>query len=280
MDYSNYYKSEKIDNNIIKIISLTGEILYLIEGTEKAVLIDTCLGVGNLKKFVEGLTDKPITVILTHGHVDHAMGAPEFDEVYLSDKDKGVFMEHSPLEIRQEYMAMNLHCKIDDLKALDYVQPVNMKFKSLNDGDIFNLGGINLEVFEVAGHTKGSVAILIKEKKILVLGDACNTATFLFDDNSLCVEEYRNNLIKLNEKLNNLYNRVFLSHHQMEIDKSIISNVIEVCNDILNEKTDDLPFEFMGECHYIAKAIANERFERVDGKIGNIIYNKNKVKIL
>ena len=79
-----YYSAEKLNTHMTAIRSLTGEIMYLIEGEEKAVLVDTCLGVGHLRKFVETLTEKPITVILTHGHVDHALGAPEFDEVYMN----------------------------------------------------------------------------------------------------------------------------------------------------------------------------------------------------
>ena len=48
-----YYKAEKVTDFITAIRSLTGEILYLIEGKNKAALIDTCLGVGHLKDFVE-----------------------------------------------------------------------------------------------------------------------------------------------------------------------------------------------------------------------------------
>jgi len=44
------------------------------------------VGVGHLKDLVSGLTDKPLTVLLTHGHVDHANGAPEFDTVLLNEQ--------------------------------------------------------------------------------------------------------------------------------------------------------------------------------------------------
>ncbi len=272
-----YYKAEKVDDNITKIVSLTGELLYLIEGKDKAVLVDTCLGVGNLKEFVQGLTNKPITVILTHGHVDHAMGAPEFHEVYLNDKDIEVFKKYSPLEVREDYISMNLRENMPKFIDEDYVKPdENMGFNNLEDGDNFDLGEINLQVFKLSGHTKGSMVILIKEKKILILGDACNTATFLFDDDALTVEGYRENLIQINRKLKGLYDRVFLSHHDMEANSNIIDNVIEVCNKIMSQKADDVPFEFMGQCNYIAKAIG-KNFKRLDGKEGNIIYNKDKI---
>lgn len=277
MGHINYYKAEKIDDNITKIVSLTGELLYLIEGRDKAVLVDTCLGVGNLKKFAEGLTDKPITVILTHGHVDHAMGAPEFDKVYLNDKDIELFKKHSSLAVRKDYISMNLGENMPEFKDEDYVKPnENINFNNLSDGDIFNLGETTLQVFELPGHTKGSMVILIKEKRILILGDACNKATFLFDGDALTVEEYKENLIHLNKKLKGMYDRVFLSHHDMEVNSNIMENVIDVCDEIMSQKADDIPFEFMGQQNYIAKAVG-ENFKRLDRKDGNIIYNKDKI---
>lgn len=75
----NYYTSDKVTDYITAIKSLSGEILYMIEGEDRAVLIDICVGVGHVREFVEGFTDKPITVLLSHGHIDHAMGAPEFE---------------------------------------------------------------------------------------------------------------------------------------------------------------------------------------------------------
>ena len=50
-----YYSAEKLNTHMTAIRSLTGEIMYLIEGEEKAVLVDTCLGVGHLRRFVETL---------------------------------------------------------------------------------------------------------------------------------------------------------------------------------------------------------------------------------
>lgn len=69
-----FYTIDKISDHMDAVKSRTGEIMYLIKGTERAILADTCLGVGNIRSVVEGMTDLPITVLLTHGHVDHAMG--------------------------------------------------------------------------------------------------------------------------------------------------------------------------------------------------------------
>ena len=49
---------------------------YLIIGEEKALLFDTAYGMGNLREFVEGITQKPVIVVNSHGHFDHTGGNP------------------------------------------------------------------------------------------------------------------------------------------------------------------------------------------------------------
>ena len=56
---------------------------FLVVGEERAALIDTGAGMGNLAKEVKEITDKPLYVLNTHGHVDHAGGNGQFPVVYL-----------------------------------------------------------------------------------------------------------------------------------------------------------------------------------------------------
>lgn len=63
------------------------ESLYLVEGEEKALLIDTGTRIPNLDKIVATLTDKPIMVALTHLHGDHAGSAGCFSEVWVNSND-------------------------------------------------------------------------------------------------------------------------------------------------------------------------------------------------
>ena len=62
----------------------------------------------------------------------------------------------------------------------------------------------------------------------------------------------------------------------METGKDIMDDIIEVCREILDGKTDDIPFDFMGTKAYIAK-LCDEQVKRVDGKCGNIVYNKERL---
>lgn len=271
-----FYHAEIVTERITAIRSLTGEIMYLLHGDERDLLVDTCLGVGNLKAFVEQFAIHPLTVVLTHGHIDHAMGAPEFKDVYMSHKDTDIYLSMRDPEGRLGYIRANLGGELPEGIEETLVPPAPMTFQDLQDGDVFDLGGIHAEIYALPGHTPGSMVVLIPEERVLILGDACNKSTFLFDENSLTVEEYRENLIALRDRLAGRYDRVFICHHDMEMQGEIMDYVIEVCDIIMADKADDVPFEFMGQTNYIAKAVG-ERMNRLDGIDGNIIYNKDKV---
>ena len=60
---------------------------YLLEGGERAMLIDTMFGYGNLRAFCRELTDRPVFLVNTHYHGDHAGGNFDFDECYIHALD-------------------------------------------------------------------------------------------------------------------------------------------------------------------------------------------------
>lgn len=272
----NYYRAEKVTDRITAIYSLTHEILYLIEGEEKAFLIDTCTGAGNLKDFVESLTGLPLSVIVTHGHIDHAMGAPDFETVYMNELDLPIFESMKSFDERTGYIGANLGGEVPEELKATYVDPDKFHFIPLHDGDRFDLGGLHLSLYHLAGHTPGTMVVLVEEEKILISGDACNQATFLFDENSVPVAQYRTNLEELEQRIGGKYERVFGMHHEMDLGRDVIADVMELCDRILSHNADDIPFRFRGGTYYIA-AKADRTFHREDGKIGNLIYNKDKL---
>ena len=61
--------------------------MYLLEGDEAALLVDCGTGIGNAAETVRELTDKPLTVAITHGHFDHDGAAALFPEIHLHPMD-------------------------------------------------------------------------------------------------------------------------------------------------------------------------------------------------
>ena len=81
------YEIEKIDEGLWAIDDKMGCSMYLVEGKNKALLVDTGVQEGKILPMLKSLTDKPISLALTHAHIDHMYHADEFEEVYLHERD-------------------------------------------------------------------------------------------------------------------------------------------------------------------------------------------------
>ena len=268
------FKTEKISDCVTRIFAFNTELMYLVEGEKWAALLDTGSGFGSLKACVEALTDKPVVVLLTHGHTDHALGAAEFEEVWMSPLDEEAYACHSAKGFRANSGAM--WPEFGQLTEEQIIPALPFEtMLPLAAGMRFDLGGLTVESFACPGHTPGSMAFLIREERMLLLGDACNYMTFLFDEFSSPVPEYKKALQKLKAKVEGRYDRVLLSHGDGEGVPDMIARVIRVCDDVLEGRSDEAPFEFLGTRAVMAKAVGPDR-QRLDGGFGNIVYSKKK----
>jgi glyoxylase-like metal-dependent hydrolase (beta-lactamase superfamily II) len=129
------------------------ESLYLVEGNDRAVLIDAGTRVPGLDKIVAGITSKPVTMILTHGHGDHVGGVGPFPEVWIGPAD--------------EQMLRNSQRRYQG------------QIKHLTDGETIDLGGRKLEVMFTPGHTSGSVTFFDKANHYGFSGDAFGSTNLL-----------------------------------------------------------------------------------------------------
>lgn len=144
------------------------QFLYLLEGESKALLIDTGYAVGGLRAFVERLTDKPILVINTHFHPDHAGGNGEWERVMMS---RGAELDFP-----------SLAHTAGDPAALPYP---NYEKAYVGEGDVIDLGGRAVEVLEARnGHCNSSLYLLDRSRRMLFMGDEMDSWQVLVYDNS------------------------------------------------------------------------------------------------
>ena len=129
------------------------ESVYLVEGNDKALLIDAGAWMPHLDKAVAKLTDKPVMLALTHGHGDHVGGVVSFPEAWIHPADTSMIGEG----------------------ARHYGIKVNL----LSDGEVIDLGGRQIEVLHTPGHTSGSVTFFDKERHYGFSGDAFGSTNLL-----------------------------------------------------------------------------------------------------
>jgi hydroxyacylglutathione hydrolase len=212
--------------------------MYLVRGDARAVLIDTGFGIGDLKTFVEQLTSLPVTVLLTHGHLDHAFGAGWFSDVRLSSLDHRVLDQH-----RELIRPVHAEASADGFAVVN--QPDLSFLGELTDGEHFDLGGVHIETLAAPGHTPGSMAFLIPQERILLTGDAANQYTFLFLPESSSVSDYRASLSRLRARTEGSYDRVLVSHGSGDAQPTLLADLDLLCSRILRGEDDAAPFEFM-----------------------------------
>lgn len=268
-----YFTHEKLTDHIIRIRDICGTFLYLVTGDEKAVLLDTGDGFGDLRAYVESLTDLPVTVILTHGHLDHACGAIHFKDcdIWMNPDDMPVYELHTSFEYRRKFHEKRP--EVNDIPLSEYDPPYTGELLRLHDNQRFDLGNVHVTMVSVKGHTPGMMCALIEEDRVMLFGDACGVFVLLFDEYSSTVSEYRNSLLNL-KKYEERYDRIIRNHGTGESPKELLDNVIECCDLILAEKDDHMPVEFNGMHLYLAHAAENG--VRLDGKEGNIAYAADK----
>ena len=148
--------------------------LYLVEGPEKALFIDNGWGFGDLKGLGEQLTGKPVLSAVTHFHLDHCGGNPQWDEIYshtftadmlesfMDDYDKWwkQFNRVGEAEHRHYY-------KDEDLVPFKVYKALH-----LPNHHIINLGAdYDIELIHIGGHTSGDSCFLDKKSRILFSGD-------------------------------------------------------------------------------------------------------------
>lgn len=260
---------KQLSARVTQITEVSGVSAFLVTGTKAAALLDTCSGLKGLKETAEKLTTLPLTVILTHGHGDHAGSAADFGTVYLHPADRELLKRHD-LAKRMDYVKAMLG--EDELSEEDFVPDAVGPFEELKDGQIFDLGGIHLEIIHVPGHTKGSCCVLLREEAAILYGDACNANTLVMDEASTDISSYRKSLEHL-KTFDEQYDTVFYSHGPAIGPRNSLDDNIELCGRILAGTDDAVSCEFMGR-KAIRAAAVKEHFKRIDGKYGNIVYSE------
>lgn len=203
------------------------QFLYLLEGTEKALLVDTGYAVGGLREFVETLTNKPVLVVNTHFHPDHAGGNGEWEEVMMS--------AGAPRDEK------SLSRTVGDPGRLPHPDYCRVYVKT---GDRIELGGRTVAVFAVEDcHSYSSLYLLDRENRMLFMGDEMDSWQVLLYDNSAdpaleraydtdrALRNFRRNL-ELAKSLGDSYDWLLGNHNGAPLAKSYLDDFIGLIDHI------------------------------------------------
>jgi glyoxylase-like metal-dependent hydrolase (beta-lactamase superfamily II) len=148
-------------------------ISYLIAGQRQAILFDTGMGIGDLRRVVSSLTPLPVVVLNSHTHNDHVGDNWQFETVYgvdtdFSRRDAAGSSEDAQQEILPGEICGDLPPGFDG--AAYRTKPWHIT-GYLHDGQKFDLGGRTIEVLLTPGHTPDGVTLFDHANGLLFTGD-------------------------------------------------------------------------------------------------------------
>ena len=192
---------------------------YLLCGEKYAVLIDTGLGVSNIRKIVDSLTELPVVAVTTHVHWDHIGGHKYFDNIAVHEAEKDWLSVRFPIPLQVvKNNLTRLPCDFPrdfDINAYQIFQ--GMPQRILHDGNFLNLGGREIQVIHTPGHSPGHCCFYEPERNYLYSGDLIYKgsldAFYPTTDPHLFYQSIRR-IRKYNIK------KVLPGHHQLDIPVS------------------------------------------------------------
>ena len=187
-------KAAQVLPGIWQITDDMGVCMTLLVGSRRALLVDTGYGLSDVAAFVRTITPFPLTVILTHGHHDHVLGARWFEETWMFRHDQADFLTFTALAQR-ERVAQQAKAKGMEPPADFFTAPIPMP-RELEEGE-WDLGGLTARILHCPGHTPGSAVVYVPQRSLLLTADDWNPCTWLFFPAALGAEAYRANVRSL-----------------------------------------------------------------------------------
>lgn len=148
--------------------------VYLIKGSERALLLDTGMGICNIEPLVRELWPGELTVVNCHRHFDHTGNNWRFREVLIADEAGALRQarEGCPKEPlrNQTDPDMFLFGYPEGFDPADYwIRPFNAR--PVEDGHVFDLGSRQVRLLYTPGHLEDHLMLYDLREKILFSGD-------------------------------------------------------------------------------------------------------------
>ena len=150
-------------------------ISFLVAGDDRALLFDTGLGIGDMRRVVEQLTDLEVVVLNSHTHYDHIGGNYQFETIYARDTDytrsraAGGQPDAVAEFLKEGWVRKPLPAGfvVEDFRSRSFTIS-----RFVAEGDVIDLGGRKLEILATPGHAPDSICLLDRANRLLLTGDS------------------------------------------------------------------------------------------------------------
>lgn len=213
-------------------------ISYLIEGERRALLFDSGNGIGDIHSLVTSLTDKPIAVLNSHSHYDHVGGNYAFEKIYGMDteftrlRQGGRTNSQIAIEVSPQALCRPLP---DGVTVKNHIGRAYKISEVVADGSIIDLGGRELEVMHIPGHTPDAIALLDREARLMWTGDSYYSGPIWLFADETDLDAYDTSLEKLVAELEHI-DTLLPAHNTPWVDARVLIDVQKDFRDMLAGK--------------------------------------------
>ncbi|MHA1255000.1 MAG: MBL fold metallo-hydrolase [Promethearchaeota archaeon] len=197
--------------------------IYLLLGSEKALLIDTGCGLFPLKPIVDEIIGtRKLLVVNSHFHFDHRGANDEFPEIYIHESEKN--MVSLPLDM--SYVKDSSKELVNEYSKKDFILKPSLIANSLKEGDEFDLGGLKVKVFHTPGHSMGSISLLT-DKGDLFTGDTAHYGAMYLPKRrqfSVILDSLSKLLVLFNDSN---VQEIYPSHEEYPVGKELLEKLYE-----------------------------------------------------
>ncbi len=257
--------------------------MYLVIGPEKAMLIDTSFGIGNLKGLVDEITGgMPVIVVNTHCSFDHSFGNSPFGKAYCHEYAVNA-MKAQNTPTRWDYLFDNDgNCIWMEFDREDIIPFEEYEIVGCPNGQIFNLGDdYDIELIWMPGHQAGHAMFLDKKGRTLFAGDdVCSDVIGAGGGPKpgaeygeyFTIEAFRDELVKLVDRLDE-FDYMFPGHFIVNLESALLIDILNTCNAIV-ENPQDCDFKFSATDK---NGVSRERLFKYVRGFGSVGYTMNGV---
>ncbi len=205
-----YHNTWKIEDEGVRV--------FILAGTERALVIDTGRSGLDIRRAAESVTDLPSELLLTHSDPDHTAGNRAFPVFYMHPSEASVYYK---------------------------LRSGRGSYLPVYDGDTLDLGDRTLEIVHIPGHTPGSISVLDRKNRCLIGGDPiqCHGSIYMFGIH----RELRTYVYGLKKLLTRKdFDLVYPSHADLPVGRDVIPELIAGAEEILCGRASGKPVNVHG----------------------------------
>ena len=223
MSEQNGYKVTQI-NETAWYITDDAVRIYLFAGTDKALMVDSGYGKGDLAAAAAELTKLPIMLVNTHADFDHIGANAQFEKAFM----------HPAEFARYQFEVVHFN----------FAPGRKLLASPLWEGDVIDLGNRSFEVILIPGHTPGSIALLDEKNGILLGGDSVLDDIIAMRNEWRDFDAYIHSLEKLNA-MRDRFDTIYPPHGNFPISADIIPKLIDGANRVRNNEVEGVDTDFI-----------------------------------